>query len=135
MDTILINLEKYKTILLQTYPDKERLTSDSFDQISDMLQTDFDSISRSSSRLKIVFNCISTILTNAFSHNIQKRYLLDLLNVFFDTDIAQSMKKKLGNNSETLSSRLNTAKAQIIHSQWSDDSSDYRQHILDLFEL
>ena len=134
MHSLLMTLEKRKSILLQNYPSNEELTKDFFDRISDMLLTDFDSISRNLSRTKIVFNCISTIIETAFSSNIQKQYLLDILNIFDDSDVARYLKKKLGDRSEMFFNRLAAAKAQIIHSQWSDPSSNHQQRILDFFQ-
>ncbi len=130
MENVLAKLQDHKTALLSEYPRMTELTHEIFSQYAEMLQTDFDAVSRSSKRLMIVRSCVADALDGAFQHNVKKGYAVKLLEPFLDAQIEGYLMRKLGDGAGDFLWAVRSAKSRLIHSQWSDTSSKHWQRAL-----
>ena len=80
-------IEVKKEYIVSKYPQQIEVTMSVFRLILDMLQEEIDSIERKSKRLKIVYNCVISILEIGKEQNVKKQYIIDLLDVFLDKDM------------------------------------------------
>lgn len=123
-------MEAKKENMLLKYPQQKELTIDIFKLVLEMFQEDFDAIAQKNKRLKIVFNCISSIFEIEREHNVKKQYAIDLLDIFLDSNIMLYLTRKLEKYGEDYIFAIRAVRSEFYSSQWSDNSSEHWQRAI-----
>lgn len=123
-------MEVKKDNILSKYPQQTELTTDIFQLILDLLPVELDLIEQKNKRLKIVYDCIVSVLETAREHNVKKQYIIDLLDVFLDKDIVMRLTKGFEKYTEDYILIIKSARAELTCSQWSDSSSTHWQRAI-----
>lgn len=123
-------MEVKKDNILSKYPQQTELTTDIFQLILDLLPVELDLIEQKNKRLKIVYDCIVSVLETAREHNVKKQYIIDLLDVFLDKDIVMCLTKGFEKYTEDYILIIKSARAELTCSQWSDSSSTHWQRAI-----
>lgn len=116
--------------ILLNHPQQIELTMDIFQLVLDMFKKDLDLIEQKNKRLKIVYNCVISILEIGREQNVKKRYIIDLLDVFLDKDIVIFLTQGIEKYREDYIFTIKSARAELNCSQWSDRSSTHWQRAI-----
>jgi len=103
-------LEQLKNIqgsFLEKYRRHHVLTNEIFDAITDMLSTDYASISSGGKRIRIFNQQMLSIIKNGLENDGHKNYMLDLINIFRDTVISEYLHHSFGNKADDLKHIIN----------------------------
>lgn len=114
------------------YPEQKELSAVLFNIISETFQDDLCSIDQKKKKLKMVFDCIISILEKAREQYAKKQYVIDVLDIFLDKDIKTYLSPKL--NIDKYSTAVKSARAELNCSQWSDKDSNHWQRAVEHFE-
>jgi len=120
-------IEVKKENIFLKYPQQSGLTTEIFQLVFDMFQEELDLIEQKNKRLKIIYNCVISILEIGREHNVKKRYIIDLLDVFLDKDIVIYLMQGIEKYREEYVFTIKCAQAELNCSQWSDTSSTHWQ--------
>ncbi len=116
--------------MLSNYPEQEALSVSLFDEITQMLQEDFDAVSQNSKRLNLIYTCVASVLKQAREQNVKKKYATDLLDVFLEKDIVAYLNKILGQHAKNCMFSIQAARSELYAGQWSDPSSKHWQRAI-----
>ena len=123
-------MEVKKDNILSKYPQQTELTTDIFQLILDLLPVELDLIEQKNKRLKIVYDCIVSVLETAREHNVKKQYIIDLLDVFLDKDMVIYLTRGIEKYREEYILTIRCTQAELNCSQWSDSSSTHWQRAI-----
>ena len=118
-------IEVKKENILSKYPQQIELTMDIFRLVLDMFQEELDSIEQKNKRLKIVYNCVISILEKGREQNVKKHYIIGLLDVFLDKDVVIYLTRGIEKYREEYILTIRCTQAELNCSQWSDSSSTH----------
>lgn len=133
MENIKKVLEVAGKTMLSEFPDKQELTVLLLARIQDMLEEDFEAISRKNLKLKLVFSCVADVLEQAEVQQVKKKYATGVLDIFLDPQIVAYMRGKLGEAAGAYIGSITGARAELHCSQWSDVTSRHWQRAMDRF--
>ena len=123
-------MEVKKDNILSKYPQQTELTTDIFQLILDLLPVELDLIEQKNKRLKIVYDCIVSVLETAREHNVKKQYIIDLLDAFLDKDMVIYLTRGIEKYREEYILTIRCTQAELNCSQWSDSSSTHWQRAI-----
>jgi hypothetical protein len=123
-------IEVKKEYIVSKYPQQIEVTMSVFRLILDMLQEEIDSIEQKNKRLKIVYNCVISILEIGKEQNVKKQYIIDLLDVFLDKDMVIYLTRGIEKYREEYILTIRCTQAELNCSQWSDSSSTHWQRAI-----
>ena len=123
-------IEVKKENILSKYPQQIELTMDIFRLVLDMFQEELDSIEQKNKRLKIVYNCVISILEKGREQNVKKHYIIGLLDVFLDKDVVIYLTRGIEKYREDYIFTIRSVQAELNCSQWSDSSSTHWQRAI-----
>lgn len=128
-------LDRNRQTQLSTFPEQAALTEELFCDLAQLLQEDFEVVSRKKQRLAMVFGCIAGILEKMQQQQVKKKYATQMLEVFLDREIAGYLSGRLGEQAECYVRTVNGALADLHTSQWSDGSSAHWHRAMQRFRL
>ena len=131
MENVKKVLEAAQKAMLSEFPDRQELTIILLARIQNMLEEDYDALSRKNLKLKLALSCVADVLKQSEAQYVKKKYATGLLDVFLDRKIVTFMSQKLGEGIDQYIGRIKSARAELYCSQWSDITSRHWQRAID----